>query len=404
MNQATHLSDGPAVLRSARANLSRSPFAVAVAGVLLVLAWQWATVHANYAGNWSALFRTSIDQPPIPNAQDEQLYRFEGGFDGQMYHALAHDPWMSHATAEAIDSPKYRAGRLLVPLAAFLLSGGQHAWIDAAYRLVILIFVGLGSRWTALICQRVGRSPWLGLAFLASPATIVSADSMVTDVALTAFTVGFAYHATRNASGYAPQLMLALAALTRDTGLLLAGGYFVYLGVSRQYKAAAATVVAIVPTIAWLAILEMRYSEGTRGQGSPGLREIAVRLSQPRDFSFLPTAQAVVANIFDIAALLGALAVLLIPFVLLSRQRGAGPLPWVASVFALFFLIGPTPGDMWDAPYSYGRVLAPLLLLVAYPADKRWTWWMILPSVLIAVRLALNFLPQAAGVLRFLLP
>ena len=44
------------------------------------------------------------------------------GYDGQVYHLIAHDPWMRRGSAEAIVYPTFRYQRILVPALAWMLN------------------------------------------------------------------------------------------------------------------------------------------------------------------------------------------------------------------------------------------------------------------------------------------
>src|ERR1700722_4966098 len=104
------------------------PIWLALLAVAAVFARQCATVHANYGGNWTALYCTGARLGvPAPLAS-EHVWQFPGsnGFDGQMYHYIAHDPLIRDAAlAGHVDDPRLRYRRILVPGLAYLLAGGH---------------------------------------------------------------------------------------------------------------------------------------------------------------------------------------------------------------------------------------------------------------------------------------
>ena len=56
----------------------------------------------------------------------EQIWRPESrGFDGQFYHYMAHDPLLTHGMAGAVDLPRLRYGRILVPALAYAVAFGR---------------------------------------------------------------------------------------------------------------------------------------------------------------------------------------------------------------------------------------------------------------------------------------
>src|SRR5271170_3248559 len=140
----------------------------AVLGLLAVaILWscQFLTVHYNYAGNWTALFRIRSSMPVPAFLKGEELYTFPGtqGYDGQVYHLIAHDPWMRRGSADAIVYPAFRYQRILVPALAWILALGQDRWIHATYFAVILGFAFLGVYWLSQFAMRAGRSAAWGL-------------------------------------------------------------------------------------------------------------------------------------------------------------------------------------------------------------------------------------------------
>ena len=102
----------------------RKPVVLALTAVLGIWLWQLATVHFNYGGNWTALFNTAPDWPRPPFLASENVYTFPAGslgYDGQMYHFIAHDPWITRGAAAAMDDPALRYRRILVPALAWVI-------------------------------------------------------------------------------------------------------------------------------------------------------------------------------------------------------------------------------------------------------------------------------------------
>ncbi len=136
----------------------------ALAAVLFFWSWQFLTVHYNYGGNWTGLFCIAPHMPVPAFLKSEKLYIFPDtqGFDGQIYHLIAHDPWMRRGSADAILSPDYRYQRILVPALAWSLAFGRDDWVDPAYYAVILAFVFLGVYWLVHIAARRDPQSRLG--------------------------------------------------------------------------------------------------------------------------------------------------------------------------------------------------------------------------------------------------
>jgi hypothetical protein len=136
--------------------------------------WQALTVHYNRDGNWTALFLTGSRFPVPPALASEKLYVFpdSAGYDGQMYHYIAHDPLMRHGLAKFIDSPRLRYRRILLPASAFLMAFGRQAAIDKCFIACNLLFLFLGAWWVARYFALSGLSPFWSILFVAVPASV----------------------------------------------------------------------------------------------------------------------------------------------------------------------------------------------------------------------------------------
>ena len=158
---------------------------VGVIAVFAAAGWQALTVHANYQGNWTALFSTS-QSTALPPELDRGTFRFPAntGYDGQYYRLVAHDPWLTLGYAKYSDMAALRWRRVLVPGLAWALAGGARERIDAAYIFVVLGFIGLGAYALSRWLLRQGRHPAGGLLFLFLPGTLTCIDRLTVDVAL----------------------------------------------------------------------------------------------------------------------------------------------------------------------------------------------------------------------------
>ena len=136
--------------------MKRRAGVVGVAAVMMAWLWQFLTVRYNYGGNWTALYCIAPHLPVPEFLRSERLYVFAGsqGFDGMIYHLIAHDPWLRRGLADAIVGPAIFYQRILVPALAWLLALGRDGWIDRAYYAVILGFIFLGAYWSSRIAMR----------------------------------------------------------------------------------------------------------------------------------------------------------------------------------------------------------------------------------------------------------
>jgi hypothetical protein len=361
--------------------------------------WQVATVHFNYAGDWTALFNTAPNWPRPAFLASETLYTFPSGslgYDGQMYHFIAHDPWISRGAVAAMDDPALRYRRILVPALAWTLALGRDAAIHAAYFAVILGFVFLGVYWLARATQLRGRHPAWGLMFALTPAALVSMDRMTIDVALAALAAGFALYSDRGPR-WKLLLILACAALARETGFLLTAGYGVFLVSRRRFADLLWTAASALPAMLWyLYVNRHTPPEPLGGIGSlVPLAGWIERVAHPVLYP-LPRVQALAAVELDYVALAG-VALLLGQAAWLAWRRSWSGRAAAIYVFALAVVFLGSR-SVWEDAFGFGRVVTPLMVLLANgdaPPGLAFA-----PVALIDARIGLNFLKQIVGVAR----
>lgn len=373
---------------------SRRAAIVGLSAVLFVLVWQAATVYRNYGGNWTALFRIGPQMPLPDYLQSEHLYIFQGtqGYDGQVYHLMAHDPWMRHGTV--IPDAAFRYQRILVPALAWIVALGQDPWIHAAYYAVILGFVFLGTYWLALLASR----PIWGLMFVLAPASIVSIDRMTADIALAALAAGFVLYVEQG-SRWKTVAILACAALTRETALPIIAGYAIYLFTRRRFSEGSWAIAAVLPAGAWYLFLT-RLTEPSRASSYLGWIPLAGfldRVFHPVIYS-LSTFKSAVALAFDYVALAGiAITVALAARMALARRWDAVAAAIYALALAAIFV---DSRGMWEDANAFGRVLTPLLLLASIDSLRTRPWIAFLPILLVDARLSLDLWSQIAGLVK----
>jgi hypothetical protein len=378
----------------------------ALAGALAVLAWQAATVHFNYGGNWTALFCTGQKSAPPPElASGTYLFPDSSGYDGQYYRYVAHDPWFQKGWQRYQDSVKIRYRRMLLPALAWLSAGGQAPFIDRAYIAWVLISVAAGIYWLVRLAESQGRHPVWGLVFVAFPATLVSIDRMTVDVALAALCVGFVWYA-RQEKAVALLVLLTLAALVRDTGLILIGACCAFELGKRAWRRAVFFALTALPAVAWYGFVAAHTAARPRGRSSiliPGwffhnpATAIAAKLFHPEPYPWEATLTHLV-QAMDFFALAGFL-VIIGAGVRLLRQR-----PYDREQWALLGLLGlavaaSTP-PLWANAYNYARPFTPLIFLVAWREVGAGRLWILLPLGVIDLRIAAQLAPQAVGIVR----
>ena len=359
--------------------------------------WQFATVHFNYGGNWTALFSTAPNWPRPAFLAAENLYTFPGslGYDGQMYHLIAHDPWITRGAVAAMDDPALRYRRILVPALAWALALGRDSAIHTAYFAVILGFTFLGVYWLAGAMVIQGRHPAWGLMFVLMPATLVSMDRMTVDVALAALTAGFVLYWE---SRWRVFPILVCAALTRETGVLLTFGLGVFLLSRRRFSDLVWTAASTLPAIFWYVYVHGHAPSGPTTTPADVASLIPLggwieRVAHAAVYP-LPRWQALAAVELDYVALAG-VALLLGHAVWLAWSRRWNARAAVIYVFAAA-VVSIRSQSVWEDAFSYGRVVTPLMILLA--AEDARPRLAFAPVALVDARIGLNFLKQIIGV------
>ena len=368
-------------------------------GALLVAAWQWATVAANYGGNWTALFCTGALEPHPPLVDREHVYLFADstGYDGQMYHYVAHDPFLRTSLQSYIDSPRMRYRRILLPLAAYFAAMGRSDSVDAAYLLVCLTAIAAGVYWSCRVAEQAGFAAAWGMLFLLIPAIPVTMDRLVVDGLLAALTAGFLCYL--RSPSWKLLAVLACAALARETGLVLIAAYAAHLAWSRAFRSACIYAASALPAVAWYAYVQ-QHAAGTPYVSSfvpfsAIFRALAYPVAYPAAtplVSFIHLSDA-----FALAGMLLAFCFALYCFIRYPKD----PVTIAALIFALLEMFLQRT-DLWQNAYDFGRVFSPLLLCLTALAARRRNAWLVTPVLLIAPRIAIQLAPQALGIARHL--
>ena len=372
---------------------------LALAGTLALFSWQLLTVHYNYGGNWTGLFCISRDMPAPDFLKPEQLYHFpHAGYDGMVYHLIAHDPWMRKGSADVIASAPFRYQRILVPALAWMVAFGQDRWIHPAYYGVILGFAFLGMYWLSRFVSRAGLAPAWGLAFLLTPATITSIDRMTVDIALAALTAGFALYASESPD-WRVLAVLACAALSRETGALLILGYAVYLFTRKNIRGGLLAAATAVPAAAWFLFLSNGQKSTLPGYGGwVPMAGFLHRVTVSFRYRHIAALERIAGQAFDWVALAGVALALFYAARLLVRRTWDGP---AVAVYALALsVVFLRSGAVWFDAYAFGRVLTPFLLLTAMVSMGVRPLAAFLPMFLVDARIGLNFVTQIIGVFR----
>ena len=363
----------------------------ALAATALGLSWQLLTVHFNYGGNLTALFCTGTDWAVPPQLAHEHIYIFpaSGGYDGQAYHYIAHDPLYRNGIGLFVDSPGTRYRRILLPGLAYLLALGQQDWIDISYFVCNLAFLFAGTWFLSRLVDRAGRNPWLSVLYLLVPSTVISLDRLTVDLALTSLALAFTWYLGTNERGKL-YVVLMLAALCRDTGFFLTFAFVVPLLFRRRFRESLTWTTALIPALAWNLSISWRMPQTFTFRKSiimPFGGWVEPFLHHP--VYHLAAAPLVAVHILDWLQFAG----LLLSFLLglrLWRDAMQNPLRAACFLWACMGILWPV---LWQIDPYATRLVSPLLLWQFLDGTR-------LPMAMVAPRTAVQLTPQVLGVLR----
>ncbi len=312
--------------------------------------------------------------------RSETLYRWKGsgGYDGQYFHLLAHAPFAFRELAPMMDRPRMRIQRILIPVLAWMVAGGRLGWIDPAYFTVILASLTAGAWCTALLAERSGASPWWGLAFLALPASLGSAERMLVDGPLMAAAAGVLLLLDTKRWRWA-WLLAAAAPFIRESGLIIAAAVALVHASRRAWVNAGLWIAAAAPFTLWLMMI--RDLPGGMDFRWAGLFHSVMRLSVESEPGIRNLQSRAWLQGLDLAVLAGflwACAASLRGLWNGWKRRTPVSLPLSLAAVAAGAALAVChlePRHAWDSVFSVGRVFAPVyfgVLIEGLHTGKPW--------------------------------
>ena len=297
------------------------------------------------------------------------------GYDGQFYAQLALDPLLRRQEIRrALDSPVYRARRMLMPWAAWVMGGGQPWWILQAYALLnVLCWLALG--WILFHWLPPGslRPTLAWLACMFSHGLLTSVRESVPD-GPSVLLIALAIRAVDIARPTVSAWTLGLAALCRETNVL-ASVILLPRGIrpGRAYVAAAVRLlIVLAPLALWLSYLwsidlPMRHT-GARNLAAPlvGYGEkwaATLAALEAEGWGSFPR-----LSLLSMTALTTQAA-----FLLLSRQWNVAWWRTGVVYLALMAVLGPA---VWEGhPGAATRVVLPMTFAFnVLVLRSRWFW------------------------------
>lgn len=189
------------------------------------------------------------------------------GYDGQFYYYIGKDPWQGW---RHMDVPAYRYQRILYPLLVRLVSLGQERLLPWAMLAINLVSIGGSVAIVEALLIECGVSRWYALSLgLFGGMLFCAITSLAEPLALClALAAMFTFSRRRLLLS---ACLFALAVLTKETMLLLAGGYVVYQFTQKQFKQGLVMgSVAAVPFAIWQLCLFGWFGSFGVGAGGAG--------------------------------------------------------------------------------------------------------------------------------------
>jgi hypothetical protein len=404
-------------LKTAGQAIGGRPASIALVAVVLAGAAQGLTVRYNYGGNWTGLFCHGARQPLVPELSSERVFHSQVsalGYDGQFYHVMAHDPFLLRGYVRYVDAPRVRYQRILLPALAYLLGLGLPRLVDVAYIVLVLAFTGLGAGMLAYWARQHERAPVWGLLFLLVPATFVSLDRLTVDVALAALTAAalVLWRARRHAWLF---LVVALAALSRETGLIVCAALVAAFAQERQWRRALLFATAALPALGWYGYVSAltpaaEYATSFvpfSGTWSAWLDALQRMKGPPRSNAGLHPLHVAWRVLAPLVAalrarldLIGGVAAIASGFAGVLRVRAFPEI--AAALFACLALLLQR-ADVWIEVYGFGRIMSPLLVILLMRGLARRSYWPVLVLIMMTPALIQQTLWQLGGILAGLL-
>ncbi|RMG76063.1 MAG: hypothetical protein D6711_04890 [Chloroflexi bacterium] len=302
------------------------------------------------------------------------------GYDGQFVYFIARDP----STAEVFianggDYPAYRYQRILLPALARIFSLGNTDLIPWAILFINLLAIAGGTAALESLLKQRGISRWYALGYALSLAIMGSARLSLPEP-LAYGLVLIAMLLIDKDRWLLAAGALAFAGLAKETTLIFAAGYGLYLVYQRRWRLMLIFgAITLIPFAVWQIILYDRFGTfgiGSGGAGATGFTvipfggvlEIVIFIIQ----AAMEVIQAGEANpvVVIFRALIGVLifAVVLIPFVIYPTIWGLRH-GWVAlrtkSPSPLVFVLLINCAVMLFVPFSTYREVLGILRFIA---------------------------------------
>jgi hypothetical protein len=312
--------------------------------------------------------------------------RLQGtGYDGQFYYALARDPLaLAESTRAALDTPAFRAQRLLLPALAWAASGGgQPSALDWAIPALNVLAAALLALAVAVYARARGAPAWFGAgARLLTGVFMATLRDLTEPLVLTALVVALICHERRRPVAWGA--LAAAACLGRESLVIVVAAVLAADLLRRSWRSALAGTGAILAFGAWQLWLRVHF--GRFGATSSGPDTLAAPFAGPIDQ---------IRTLDRLGILTAPRGLWALAFIAVTALAAAWGL-WravarrdelslaFAAMLVLVVISGP---PLWGDAFAFGRTAAPLWLLLVLMAvrDVRVSAARLIPALSIAL-------------------
>ena len=235
------------------------------------------------------------------------------GYDGQFGYYIARDP---ASAAQFIDVPAYRFQRILLPGLGWALSFGNDALIPWVFLVVGLVSLAAGTAILKNLLVSQGVSRWYALGYGLTLGTFGAVRLSLPEPLAYALALAGLWLFTRDKWLWSA-VLFALAALARETTLLIPAALGLYWLTQRRWKTAIPFgLITLVPFIVWQVVLYTHL--GSLGVGSGGAKATGFEIIPFAGVARIITEVPVEVRL-SVLAIFG---IILFPFVLLPTLWG----------------------------------------------------------------------------------
>jgi hypothetical protein len=347
---------------------------VPVLAAVLIVYWLAINISLErHGGNWSG-FAVVGDRFPAPGIHGSGTLVLSNsfGYDGQFFLLAAHDPFLRGQAHKYMDVAGYRYQRIMYPWLARLLAGGNPQAIPRALVLVNLLAVLAGTFFIGMLCARHGASPLWALFYGCLSGLLIALLRDLAEPLATAFlAAGFWLYSARRFWWCA--LAMAAALLSKEICAIALFALAVHALSQMRWQGLIALILAGVPLALWwgyiylrLGVLPLQGGESNFGLPLAGMIAYAQKL--------FPLSIANFQNILGLGFVIVTGITLILALVEFLRGWSAQGLAFM--LYAGFLSL--MTDKVWVEPWSYGRVLLPLsvLMLVSFAHNKSRLYWL----------------------------